>query len=57
MQDGLIDESKVFGRPWPGPAVAVRQFLAANPAFERDVELERRYVVTAHPFGWLRRVR
>jgi cephalosporin hydroxylase len=57
VQDGLIDESKVFGRPWPGPAVAVRQFLAANPAFERDVELERRYVVTAHPFGWLRRVR
>lgn len=56
VQDGLIDESPVFGYPEPGPATAVRQFLAKNPAFVRDVDFEQRYVVTAHPLGWLKRV-
>lgn len=56
VQDGVIDETNVFGKPWPGPAVAVREFLAENPGFVRDEEVERRYVVTAHPYGWLRRI-
>jgi cephalosporin hydroxylase len=56
VQDGLIDDTDVYGETEPGPAVAARQFLASNPSFVRDVEFERRYVVTAHPYGWLKRV-
>jgi cephalosporin hydroxylase len=57
VQDGLIDEHSVFGETEPGPAAAVKEFLAAHPEFVRDQEVESRYIVTAHPYGWLRRAR
>jgi cephalosporin hydroxylase len=56
VQDGLIDEYAVFGDTEPGPAAAVRRFLEEDHTFVRDEKLERRYLVTAHPFGWLKRV-
>jgi cephalosporin hydroxylase len=56
VQDGWVDELGFGRRTGPGPASAARQFLASNRAFVRDVEVERRYVVTANDHGWLRRV-
>jgi cephalosporin hydroxylase len=39
-----------------GPAFAVKDFLSRCSDFVRDEDVERRFVVTAHPYGWLRRV-
>jgi cephalosporin hydroxylase len=57
VQDGIIDETSFFrGKERPGPAVAVRDFLRESPSFVRALEVEHRYIMTAHPYGWLRRV-
>lgn len=56
VQDGCIDELEIFRGHRPGPASAVRKFLKTHPKFVRDPAWEARYVLTAHPFGWLRRV-
>jgi cephalosporin hydroxylase len=56
VQDGWVDELGFARRTGPGPVSAVRQFLTLHPEFVRDLELERRYVLTANPHGWLRRV-
>ena len=56
VQDGCIDELPVFGKH-KGPKRAAQGFLEVHPEFERDTQLERRYVMTAHPYGWLRRTR
>jgi cephalosporin hydroxylase len=56
VQDGCIDELPVFGK-FPGPRAAAIEFLRAHPEFTRDQELERRFLMTGHPYGWLRRVR
>jgi cephalosporin hydroxylase len=55
VQDGAIDELPVFGKE-PGPAAAAKAFLSRHPEFVRDLSVERRFVMTAHPYGWLRRV-
>jgi cephalosporin hydroxylase len=55
VQDGMLDHLPRWRAHRPGPAAAIREFLRAHPEFERDVELERRYVMTAHVSGWLRR--
>jgi cephalosporin hydroxylase len=55
VQDGILDDLPRFSEWRPGPTVAVNDFLAAHPEFERDLETERRYVMTAHLCGWLRR--
>ena len=56
VQDGCVDELPVYRGHFPGPAVAARSFLARTPSFARDVDIERRYLVTTHPYGWLKRV-
>jgi cephalosporin hydroxylase len=56
VQDGVVDELEIFRAGRPGPLVAIRRFLDENPAFVRDTEIEQRYVMTAHPHGWLKRV-
>jgi cephalosporin hydroxylase len=57
VQDGMIDQTGFFrGKGRPGPVVAVRTFLNQTPCFARAEEVERRYIMTAHPYGWLRRV-
>lgn len=56
VQDGCIDTLDCLRGGRPGPAAAARSFLENHPEFIRDTDLEFRYVMTAHPFGWLRRV-
>jgi cephalosporin hydroxylase len=56
VQDGWVDRLRPGRGFGDGPTVAVKAFLAANPAFVRDKELEERYLLSLHPFGWLRRV-
>jgi cephalosporin hydroxylase len=56
VQDGIIDETDFFrGKDRPGPVAAVRDFLRESPGFERAGEVEHRYIMTAHPYGWLKR--
>jgi len=56
IQDGCIDELSTFRSARPGPKPAVKTFLKRHPEFIRDLELERRYVLTAHPYGWIKRI-
>ena len=56
VQDGVIDQLWA-GRPArPGPLSAIRQFMERHPEFALDTRLERRFVITQHPMGWLRRL-
>jgi cephalosporin hydroxylase len=57
VQDGCLDELPIYRRYAPGPLAAVKAFLRNNSSFIRDLEPERRYVMTAHPYGWLKRVK
>ena len=56
VQDGCIDTLPSLAHGRPGPVPAAQSFLAAHPQFVRDTEAEFRYVMTAHPYGWLKRV-
>jgi cephalosporin hydroxylase len=56
VQDGCIDEYSVFAIDRPGPKVAIQKFLTQRSDLVRDTELEHRYMVTFHPWGWLQRV-
>lgn len=56
VQDGCIDTLPSLRDGRPGPVPAVKRFLEAHPQFVRDTEAEFRYVMTAHPYGWLKRI-
>lgn len=56
VQDGLVDTLPVFRSQRPGPLPAIRHFLGEHPEFEADLERSRRFVITDHPMGWLRRL-
>ena len=56
VQDGNMDELPCFRGLGPGPLVAGKSFLRDNPKFIRDMKVELRYVMTEHPYGWLRRI-
>lgn len=60
VQDGSIDELPIFKafvkRFGPGPTAAVKAFLSNHPSFIRDIEVEERYIMTAHPYGWLKKI-
>jgi cephalosporin hydroxylase len=55
VQDGIIDVLPRFAHARPGPLPAVERFLAAHAEFEVDPRWDRRFLVTHHPSGWLRR--
>ena len=55
VQDGVIDELPIFASDRPGPLPAITSFLRDNPHFEIDHARCRRFPVTHHPLGWLRR--
>jgi cephalosporin hydroxylase len=55
VQDGVIDTLDRFRRGRPGPLPAIQDFLHRHPEFEVDLERTQRFLVTHHPFGWLRR--
>ncbi len=56
VQDGWVDQLRPGRGFGDGPTIAVKAFLAANPAFVLDEEIEHRYLLSIHPYGWLRRV-
>lgn len=56
VQDGCIDTLPCLSDGRPGPVPAVKSFLESHPEFIRDTDTEFRYVMTAHPYGWLKRV-
>ena len=55
VQDGCIDTLPSSRRLRPGPLPAIREFLPRHPEFELDAERVRRFPITHHPMGWLRR--
>jgi cephalosporin hydroxylase len=60
--DTVVDDlpaSDFPDRPWGpgnGPKTAVHEFLAGNPGFQIDRELEARLLFTVAPDGYLKRV-
>lgn len=54
-QDGVIDQFWIFRGSRPGPLASNQRFLEAHPEFELDAERNRRFLLTQHPYGWLRR--
>jgi cephalosporin hydroxylase len=56
-QDGVIDTLPTMAASRPGPLVAIHRFLTRHQEFELDAERSRRFLITHHPDGWLRRRR
>lgn len=56
VQDGVIDELRIFRDSRPGPLGAIRRFLAEDNRFEIDKERSTRFLFNHSPSGWLRRV-
>ena len=55
VQDGVIDVLPMFATTRPGPLKAIETFLAEDDRFEVDPRFDKRFLVTHHPSGWLRR--
>jgi cephalosporin hydroxylase len=55
VQDGIIDTLPMYAPFRPGPLRAIDDFLADHPEFEVDARLDKRFLITHHPSGWLRR--
>jgi cephalosporin hydroxylase len=55
VQDGVIDVLPRFAHARPGPLPAINEFLGERPDFSVDPRWDRRFLVTHHPSGWLRR--
>jgi cephalosporin hydroxylase len=51
----VIDTLPKFRKGRPGPLAALHAFLADHPEFEIDRDRCRRFPITHHPDGWLRR--
>jgi cephalosporin hydroxylase len=57
----IVEDTNINGHPvdpdfGPGPMEAVTRFLAQTVDFAPDRDLERRFLVTFHPRGYLRRM-
>lgn len=57
VQDGIIDLLPAFRTARPGPLPAIADFLRHHPEFEVDADRSRRFLISHHPGGWLRRKR
>ena len=55
VQDGVIDTLSMFRGGRPGPLAAIEDFLRTNADFELDEERSRKFLISHHPKGWLRR--
>jgi cephalosporin hydroxylase len=55
VQDGIIDTLPRYAVGRPGPLAAIEDFLESAPDFEPDMERSRKFLVSHHPKGWLRR--
>ena len=56
VQDGVIDELRMFRDSRPGPLGAIRRFLAEDPRFVVDQRRSRRFLFNHSPSGWLQRL-
>jgi len=54
-QDGIVDVLGEFVAARPGPLPAIADFLRQHGEFEVDAERSRRFLISHHPRGWLRR--
>ena len=55
VEDSCVNGHPVFRRHGPGPMEAIRSFLANDPNFQPDFEMER-FLLTQNPSGFLKRV-
>ena len=55
VQDGVTDTHFYFREYRPGPVPAIKRFLKSHPEFEVDHEKCKRFLITTHPLGWLKR--
>ena len=55
VQDGIIDTLPRYAAGRPGPLAAIEDFLKSAPDFELDMERARKFLISHHPQGWLRR--
>lgn len=55
VQDGVIDCLFAFRGDRPGPLRAVNRFMRTNEDFVVDRERCKRFLITHHPQGWLKR--
>jgi len=55
VQDSVIDTLPRFAAGRPGPLPAIEDFLCSNPDFEVDEARSRKFLISHHPKGWLRR--
>ena len=55
VQDGCIDTLPTARRLRPGPLPSIKAFLARHPEFEVEPERVKRFLISHHPMGWLRR--
>ena len=55
VQDGIIDTLPILAGGRPGPLAALEDFLRTHPEFELDAERSRKFLISHHPKGWLRR--
>jgi cephalosporin hydroxylase len=55
VQDGVIDTLSRFRSFRPGPLPAIEEFLRTNQDFDLDEERSKRFLISHHPKGWLRR--
>ncbi len=59
VEDGYFD-TIVFDSSFPyngGPVPAIQEFLINHPEFERDVEIESKFLATFNPWGYLRKAK
>jgi cephalosporin hydroxylase len=57
VQDGVIDVLPRFAAGRPGPLPAIDEFLRHHPEFKVDEARSRKFLISHHPKGWLRRVK
>jgi cephalosporin hydroxylase len=55
VQDGVIDTLRMFRAARPGPLPAIEEFLKTTNDFEIDEERSKRFLISHHPKGWLKR--
>jgi len=55
VQDGVIDVLGIFRADRPGPLPAIKDFLKYHPEFEAETERSQKFLISHHPYGWLRR--
>lgn len=56
VQDTIIDTHPAFRSEGPGPLVALKDFLKTHPEFEIEEERSRKFPISHHPHGWLRKI-